>query len=954
MAAVFARPTKFLSQEFRLSTDRRWKAASVAPSAAPGSEAGDDVPTLVIRRSEEDARAEVAQSQASVGSKAPVVVAPTVEGDGPPSPALAAALVKLKEVFGFKQLRSGQAPIIESVLAGRDTLAVLPTGSGKSMTYQLPSLVLPGPTLVVSPLLALIEDQVTKLQKAGVPVARIDSTRTAKERAADLEQVRAGTIKLVFITPESVCSPTVQEALEGVKFSLFAVDEAHCVSQWGHDFRPSYLGLRRACQVLGRPPILALTATATPAVADDVLAQMAMKDPKVVRVSFHRPNLAFDVRKVGGEADKLRVLGKLIQRLRRPGIIYCATVRAVDELYVALRHGKIPVERYNGKMTGDEREKAQASFMSSGRKVVMIATNAFGLGIDKPDIRYIVHYHMPGSPEAYVQEAGRAGRDGKPARCVLLFQPDDIAIQEHFQKEAHPTKSQARMTADGLYAWSDEGKEVSVRDLAMSLALPERRVRVVLSVLEGMGVAEEIRAARWKGVEPRPSRDKVVKAASVFVARRISDRRRLFDLIKYMNTQDCRVQMMRAYFGEEAGPRCGLCDSCAGLDSEVFDPGEGDQRHDLHAATDFHARKRRRRRVEKPVPATPQRRELPAAARAFVPTTAIPELPPPMAAYVWPPMPDSESSYDESIWQGDFEPGSVLPGEIVVAPDAYDDQPEVLPAFLPAFLPDNGVSRDRGAFDGAKEGGRGANSRFGNGASRATVGLAGDVAAVGFEDSGGSLGSIDGEVARMVEAGITTVFDDEPDSVGVGDPSSEMESPSLSASDAQEASAAIEASGALDSDPFSSGWNSVRDANIRPYIDWLPSKVVSLPAIVSRAPRPAGGSSHVPGRREGRPNREGREGRPNREGREGRPNREGREAREGRDWKARPTHPAAAKRANDTKDNDRDADGRRKRRRRGRRRDRPNGGGNGGGGGGGGSSEPRGPRLPGMYNPGGD
>ena len=238
-----------------------------------------------------------------------------------------------------------------------------------------------------------------------------------------------------------------------------------------------------------------------------------MKDAKVCRVSFHRPNLAFDVRKVAGEADKLRQLGKLIQRLRRPGIVYCATVRAVDELYVALRHGKIPVERYNGKMTTDEREKSQASFMQPGRKVVMLATNAFGLGIDKPDIRYIIHYQMPGSPEAYVQEAGRAGRDGKPARCVLLFQPDDIAIQEHFLKEAHPTKSQARMVAEGLYAWSDEGKEVSVRDLALSMALPERRVRVILSVLEAMGVAEEVKAARWKGVEPKPTREQIDKAA---------------------------------------------------------------------------------------------------------------------------------------------------------------------------------------------------------------------------------------------------------------------------------------------------------------------------------------------------------------------------------------------------------------------------------------------------------
>ncbi len=496
----------------------------------------------------------------------------------PPSEALQRALQKMREVFRIRELRPGQAEIMESVLSGQDTLAIMPTGSGKSLTYQLPALVMDGPTLVVSPLLALIEDQVTKLRSLGIPVARIDSTRTAKERAADLELVRQGLVKLVLITPESIGSPTVQDALAGVKFSLFCVDEAHCVSQWGHDFRPSYLGLKRAAQVLGRPPILGLTATATPAIADDVLVQLGMKDAKVCRVSFHRPNLAFDVRKVAGEADKLRQLGKLIQRLRRPGIVYCSTVRAVDDLYVALRHGKIPVERYNGKMTTDEREAAQASFMQPGRKVVMLATNAFGLGIDKPDIRYIIHYQMPGSPESYVQEAGRAGRDGKPARCVLLFQPDDIAIQEHFLKEAHPTKTQARMVAEGLYAWSDEGKEVSVRDLALSMALPERRVRVILSVLEAMGVAREVKAARWEGVEPRPTREQIDKAASVFEARRISDRRRLASLLAYMNTQRCRVQMLRAYFGEPEGEKCGLCDSCAGLDSEVFDPGSADVR----------------------------------------------------------------------------------------------------------------------------------------------------------------------------------------------------------------------------------------------------------------------------------------------------------------------------------------------------------------------------------------
>jgi len=643
------------------------------------------VPTIVIHRSDNGDDDVASASTGPPAIPVPAAQQTFVFGGGasgaPPSEGLQRALQKLREVFHISELRPGQAEIMESVLAGQDTLAVMPTGSGKSLTYQLPSLVLPGPTLVVSPLLALIEDQTVKLKALGVPVARIDSTRTAKERAADLEAVREGKIKLVLITPESVCSPTVQDALEGVKFSLFAVDEAHCVSQWGHDFRPSYLGLRRAAQVLGRPPILGLTATATPAIADDVLVQLGMKDAKVCRVSFHRPNLAFDVRKVAGEADKLRQLGKLIQRLRRPGIVYCATVRAVDDLYVALRHGKIPVERYNGKMSTEEREAAQASFMQPGRKVVMLATNAFGLGIDKPDIRYIIHYQMPGSPESYVQEAGRAGRDGKPARCVLLFQPDDIAIQEHFLKEAHPTKTQARMVADGLYAWSDEGKEVSVRDLALSMALPERRVRVILSVLEAMGVAQEVKAARWQGVEPRPSREQIDKAASVFEARRISDRRRLASLLAYMNTQRCRVQMMRAYFGEPEGEKCGLCDSCAGLDSEVFDPGSADERHGLHAATDFHARPRRRRRGRGGEVRIEARKGEGAQAHGgrpaqpYVPPapvfeTAIPgDILPPLAAAEVPLPPESEAGFDDGIWSEAPEAGSSLAGDAVVDPD---------------------------------------------------------------------------------------------------------------------------------------------------------------------------------------------------------------------------------------------------------------------------------------------
>ncbi len=705
----------------------------------------------------------------SGGSSSSGVPPSSAPSPAPPSEALQRALQKLREVFHIRELRPGQAEIMESVLAGQDTLAIMPTGSGKSLTYQLPSLVLPGPTLVVSPLLALIEDQVLKLKALGIPVARIDSTRTAKERAADLEAVCEGKIKLVLITPESIGSPTVQEALAGVKFSLFAVDEAHCVSQWGHDFRPSYLGLRRAAQVLGRPPILGLTATATPAIGDDVLVQLGMKDAKVCRVSFHRPNLAFDVRKVAGEADKLRQLGKLIQRLRRPGIVYCSTVRAVDDLYVALRHGKIPVERYNGKMTTDEREAAQASFMQPGRKVVMLATNAFGLGIDKPDIRYIIHYQMPGSPESYVQEAGRAGRDGKPARCVLLFQPDDIAIQEHFLKEAHPTKSQARMVADGLYAWSDEGKEVSVRDLALSMALPERRVRVILSVLEAMGVAQEVKAARWQGVEPRPSREQIDKAASVFEARRISDRRRLASLLAYMNTQRCRVQMMRAYFGEPEGAevrpvRFVRGPGQRGVRSRIGRRAPRAARGDRLPRAPATAASRRggEVRIEARKGEGAQQPPIGRPAQPYVPPapvfeTAIPgDILPPLAAAEVPAPPESELAFDEGIWNEMPEAGAWLAGDAVVDPDDGWFREDAPPSALPAVS--NGV-HDPMVGDGA----------------------------LAAADS--ALAAADGDAAAPADAATAP-------------------SPAPN---------------------FDNDWAAVRDANIRPYAEWRVAPPVALP-----------------------------------------------------------------------------------------------------------------------------
>ncbi|HSN13053.1 MAG TPA: ATP-dependent DNA helicase RecQ, partial [Anaeromyxobacteraceae bacterium] len=474
---------------------------------------------------------------------------------------MADATERMRSAFGIQSFRRGQEQVLRAVLAGRDVLAVMPTGSGKSLTYQLTSQVLPGTALVVSPLLALIRDQVEKLRALGIPVERIDSSLTGKEREAALGRLADSRTKLALVTPEGAVSPSFRAALSRTQISLFAVDEAHCVSQWGHDFRPAYLGLREVAEALGRPRILALTATATPRVREDILAQLGMREPEQVVLSFDRPNLQFEVVTCGSEEEKLRVLfRKLLRRLPRPGIVYCATVRAVEDLAFLTKKLRIPSEYYHGRLSKAERDEKQAAFMKPGRRVVMLATNAFGLGVDKPDIRYVLHFHVPGSLEAYVQEAGRAGRDGKPSRCILLWSPDDVAIQEYFQEGNYPTGKQVRQVAEALQAWTDTERAVGIRALATSSAVGEKRTRVVLDFLEENGWAREAEHGKWVSAGAVPE-DMLHLAVKWFDLKRIEDKRRLDALVAYAETKDCRVRHMIDYFGEPGPERCGRCDN---------------------------------------------------------------------------------------------------------------------------------------------------------------------------------------------------------------------------------------------------------------------------------------------------------------------------------------------------------------------------------------------------------
>jgi ATP-dependent DNA helicase RecQ len=506
---------------------------------------------------------------------------------------LAEARDAMRRIFKIRSYRPGQEEVVRGVLAGRDVLAVMPTGSGKSLTYQLPALVLPGLTVVVSPLIALIQDQHAKLTALGAPVGRLDSSLLVKEREEVFRRIASGELKLLLTTPETASSAAFRDRLGKTPVSLLVVDEAHCVSQWGHDFRPAYLALKEVRETLGRPPVLALTATATPRVREDILVQLAMVDAAMVVRSFDRPNLHFQVITLETEEEKLRLLfKKTLRRLPRPGIVYCATVRTVEDLAFLMKRLKLPGEYYHGRMKKADRVEAQQRFMKPGRRVVMAATNAFGLGVDKPDIRYVIHFHVPGSLEAYVQEAGRAGRDGKTARCILLWSPDDVAIQEYFQEGNYPSPKQVRQVAEALTAWTDTDREVGIRALAESSNVGEKRTRVVLDFLAEQGWAEETDDGKWlaKGQVPEGY---LKLAAGWFDLKRIEDKRRLDALVEYAKITSCRVRHMLDYFGEPGPEVCGRCDNCraAGLGTEAGAPLD-----EAEAPAPGERKKRRRRR----------------------------------------------------------------------------------------------------------------------------------------------------------------------------------------------------------------------------------------------------------------------------------------------------------------------------------------------------------------------
>ncbi|RYZ07547.1 MAG: RecQ family ATP-dependent DNA helicase [Myxococcales bacterium] len=466
----------------------------------------------------------------------------------------------LHDKLEFRALRPGQKEALEAVLQGRDTLAVLPTGSGKSAIYQIAALMIPGPTVVVSPLIALQVDQVGAIRDCDLgKAALVNSLQRRTERERTFDALERNDLEFLLVAPEQLTNPDTLEKLQAAKPSLFVVDEAHCISEWGHSFRPDYLRLGSAIEALGRPVTLALTATASPEVRSEIVERLGLRDPTVVVTGFDRPNIHLQVRCLTGETLKQRELLQLVGGLEGSGIIYVSTRKRAETLAQALTDAGVSSTAYHAGLKRDARQERQAAFMN-GEIRTIVATCAFGMGIDKPDVRFVVHYDVSDSLDSYYQEVGRAGRDGEPAQAVLFFSERDLNLKRFFAGGGKLAESELQLLLDAL---TSEASPLTVAELQRRTGLTKSKVQRAMARLEDRGVVDRVRSGVSLNRSSLRELSRHVGAAlDAQEALRARQSDRIAEMQAYARARGCRRASLLAHFGEALEGGCSGCDNC--------------------------------------------------------------------------------------------------------------------------------------------------------------------------------------------------------------------------------------------------------------------------------------------------------------------------------------------------------------------------------------------------------
>ena len=493
----------------------------------------------------------------------------------------------LQEHFSHLEFRPGQEEIVQTIVSGKQTLVIMPTGGGKSLCYQLPALLMEGTAIVISPLISLMQDQVDALLKKDIPATFINSTLSPKEQNERIQGLQSGAFKLVYIAPERFRHQAFTSALLRTPISLFAIDEAHCISQWGHDFRPDYLHLGRSIKKMGHQRIAAFTATATPEVRDDICKNLSLENPATFITGFARNNLHFRVTRLKKDIEKYARIRLLIEQ-HETGIIYCATRKQVEAVAEQLEGWKITYVAYHGGMSDDARKNAQQAFMER-RADVAVATNAFGMGIDRPDLRFVAHFQMPGSLEAYYQEAGRAGRDGRESECELLYSYRDKRIQEFFIDGNNPKQSLILLIYRHLLDLADERNEVHLSIDALTERLGKgtnpMAVGSTLSILNRLQIIErfDVHGQRSRGtrlLHPHKLPQELPLQEEGLREKEHRDRSKLESVIRYAEAKVCRQAAILHYFGENDAKPCGHCDRCISPAGGGLNPPQIESRED--------------------------------------------------------------------------------------------------------------------------------------------------------------------------------------------------------------------------------------------------------------------------------------------------------------------------------------------------------------------------------------